>query len=96
MSNILSKLGSTKLAWFKKSPDTSGMDLAQVLDWFSKKQGVACDGAVNGLQYVSTLGTEPAGPLRAGLEVIDDTHYLVVRDCTGALVVAFTGITTIP
>jgi hypothetical protein len=96
MANIFKKIKSQKLFWLNGKNETSGMDLGEALDYVTKKQGVACDGAVNGLYYASTVGTEPAGPLRMTLEIVGGVHYLVVRDCTGALVSAYAGITTFP
>lgn len=97
MANFAKKFTSQKLFWlFGKSKDDTGMDIGQVLDQFTKKQGVACDGAINGVFYASTTGTEPSGPLRVTFEIVEGVHYLVVRDCTGTLVSAYTGITEFP
>ncbi len=63
--------------------DTEGLEIGNVLDLFTKKQGVACDGAINGIAFPFGTGAPTS---KITFEAINGVDSLVVRDCTGAIV----------
>lgn len=72
--------GASKF-WKDNNPEKGGLDIGQVLDNFTKLQGVACDGAINGLSF-GTLEN-----LRGTFETINSVDTFVLRDCsTGSIV----------
>lgn len=80
---------SQLLFWKDGHKDDPALEIGDVLDKASNLRGVGCDGALNGLKYLTTGGGEPTGDLRMGLEKIAGITYLIVKDCTGAEVARF-------
>lgn len=88
MANNALRFNSTKQFWKDGNREENGMNIGQVLDAFSKLQGVACDGAINGVK----LDADPDNPsLRVILATGDTGSVLQFVDCYGTVVASFTG-----
>lgn len=83
MSNSALKYHSTKQFWKGTNKERGGLQIGEVLDQFTKEQGVACDGAINGIK----LDADPNNPpLRITIEDIASVTTLVARDCSNTIV----------
>jgi len=79
MSNQALRFNSEPSFWMDNDKEKKGgMTIGKVLDKFTKLQGVACDGVINGLM----LGTTK---VRLSLETINSVDSIAVRDCSGTL-----------
>lgn len=93
MSNEAKKFRSQKV--FRKiisaGHEIGGLEIGDVLDLFTKKQGVACDGKINGIKWATSESNDPTATLTLSFETINGGNYMVLRDCTGAIVFQVTG-----
>lgn len=83
MANNALRYFSTRQFWKDGDREKKGMNIGEVLNDFSKLQGVACDGAINGIK----LDADPDNPpLRLTIETSGGAAIWVLRDCTGAII----------
>lgn len=87
MANEALKYLSQKIFWKDGDRDRKGMTIGQVLDQFTKKQGVACDGAINGIVWATSEAGDPSSStkLRLTFETIGGSSCLILRDCDNAI-----------
>lgn len=73
------RLNAAFKAWYDNNPEKNGLSFGEALDWFSKRQGVGCDGVINGVALNGVFG-------RLALETINSVDTLTFRECEGGTI----------